>query len=161
MDARAFRLANRIVGNPESAAALECTLVGPTLRFHHDAIVAIAGADMQPRLDGRRVPLWSPVHVPEGSTLELGTVEGAGARAYVAISGGVDVPRYLGSASTFTLGKFGGHGGRALRSGDVLHGGVPTGEPASIDGPRDPALLERVGHRRSLRSARCTRLLHR
>ncbi len=120
MDALSFRLANRAVGNAPEAAGLELTVTGPTLRFNVAATIALAGADMQPQLDGRPVPYYEPVNVPAGATLALKAVKGPGARAYLAVAGGIDVPTYLGSRSTFTLGKFGGHGGRALRAGDVL-----------------------------------------
>src|SRR5207302_3417385 len=82
--------------------------------------LAVTGADMRPTLDGRPVPLWTPVKVAAGSTLDLKAVQGPGCRAYVAFAGGLDVPEYLGSRATFTLGRFGGHGGRALQAGDVL-----------------------------------------
>jgi urea carboxylase len=120
MDPLAFRLANRLVGNPDSAAALECTMTGPTLRFHSEATIAITGADMTSELDGQTIPMWSAVHVPTGATLRLrAALEGV--RTYIAVRGGIDVPPYLGSRSTFILGKFGGHAGRTLRAGDMLH----------------------------------------
>jgi urea carboxylase len=121
MDDLAFRLGNRLVGNWPGAAALECTLVGPTLCFHGAAVVALTGADMGATLDGRPVARWQAVPVAAGSVLRLGAVQGPGSRAYLAVRGGLDVPAYLGSRATFTLGRFGGHGGRALRLGDVLH----------------------------------------
>ncbi|MCC6539517.1 MAG: urea carboxylase, partial [Bryobacterales bacterium] len=120
MDSLAFRLANRLVGNPSTAAALECAITGPVLKFHEPAIIAITGANMGARLNGKPVDYWRPVHVKAGSELRLGAVRGAGARAYVAMRGGLDVPEYLGSQSTFILGKFGGHAGRVLRAGDLL-----------------------------------------
>jgi urea carboxylase len=120
MDARSLRIANRIVGNDEGTVALEMTATGATLRFSSDALVAIAGAAMTATLDGAAAPLWQAIHVKAGSTLALGSIEGAGQRCYLAVQGGFDLPQYLGSRSTFTLGQFGGHGGRALRTGDVL-----------------------------------------
>src|SRR5262245_44853963 len=120
MDKLAFRIANRLVGNPETAAALECTMSGPSLRFHADAIIAIAGADMRPMLDGQHVQLWRSIEVHAGSTVQLGTAADTGSRAYIAVRGGIDVPEYLDSRSTFILGKFGGHAGRTLRPGDML-----------------------------------------
>jgi urea carboxylase len=121
MDTLAFRLANRLVGNPPDAAVLEMTTLGAKLRFDFDCTVAIAGADMSQKLDGVSVPLWEAFHVAAGSTLQFGAVQGAGTRTYLAIAGGIDVPRFLGSRATFMLGRFGGHGGRALRAGDVIH----------------------------------------
>jgi urea carboxylase len=121
MDALSFRLANRLVGNAAAAAGLECTLVGPTLRFNVAATAALVGADMQATLDGAHVPRHAAFDIPAGGELRLGAVSGPGSRAYLAVRGGLDVPVYLGSRATFTLGQFGGHGGRALRPGDVLH----------------------------------------
>ncbi|OLE73605.1 MAG: urea carboxylase, partial [Acidobacteria bacterium 13_1_20CM_2_57_8] len=120
MDMLAFRMANRLVGNPESAAGFECTMTGPTLRFHSHALIAITGADMAARLDGTQVPCWRAIEVQAGSILQLGSATQAGARAYVAVRGGIDVPEYLGSRATFILGRFGGHAGRTLRTGDML-----------------------------------------
>ncbi|MEY8877636.1 MAG: urea carboxylase [Leptothrix sp. (in: b-proteobacteria)] len=130
MDELGHRLANRLVGNAPDAATLECTLAGPTLRFHRASVIAIGGAAMPATLDieGQRQPLaHACAHaVPAGAVLRLGALE-AGARAYVAVRGGLEVPRYLGSRSTFTLGQFGGHGGRTLRIGDLL----PVGDDAA------------------------------
>jgi urea carboxylase len=120
MDPLALRLANRIVGNDEGAAALEMTVTGATLRFDTDAVIGLAGAEMEASLDGHAVSFWEPLTVKRGSVLALGRVRGAGVRAYLAVRGSFDVPEYLGSRATFTLGRFGGHGGRALRAGDVL-----------------------------------------
>jgi urea carboxylase len=121
MDSLAHRLANRLLGNTPSAATLEVVMTGPTLRFNHDSHIAVCGADFQPELDGMPIAGWKSIHVPAGSILRLKNAPTLGTRAYIAISGGFDVPLYLGSRATFTLGKFGGHGGRALRPGDVLH----------------------------------------
>jgi urea carboxylase len=123
MDDLAMRLANRLVGNAASAAALECTLTGPSLRFHNDCTIAITGAAMACTLDGAPLALWTLHEVLAGSVLKLGPVHGGGARTYLAVRGGIDVPTYLGSRATFTLGQFGGHGGRTLRAGDMLHVG--------------------------------------
>jgi urea carboxylase len=122
MDSLAFRAANSLAGNVESAAAIECTMAGPAIRFHSDAVIAITGADMHARLDGKSVPLWQALDVKSGSTLRLGAAA-EGARTYIAFRGGIDVPAYLGSWSTFILGKFGGHAGRTLRAGDMLRWG--------------------------------------
>ncbi|MCP1602968.1 urea carboxylase [Pseudomonas citronellolis] len=121
MDDRALRLGNRLLGNPEGAAALEITLSGPSLRFNTDAVVAVTGAPLAVQLDGREQPMDTSLFVPAGATLSLGAIAGAGARSYLCLRGGLQLPDYLGSKSTFTLGQFGGHGGRALRAGDVLH----------------------------------------
>ncbi|MFI5821758.1 5-oxoprolinase/urea amidolyase family protein [Streptomyces rishiriensis] len=132
MDDRSFRLGNRALGNPEGAPGLECTLQGPSLRFTHATTVCVTGAPATVTVDGAAAAQWEPVTVPAGSLLEVGAPVEHGLRTYVLFAGGLDVPAFLGSASTFTLGRFGGHGGRALRTGDVLHGGtVAEGAPAT------------------------------
>ncbi|MFF5145758.1 5-oxoprolinase/urea amidolyase family protein [Streptomyces sp. NPDC013157] len=133
MDDRSFRLGNRALGNPEGAPGLECTLQGPSLRFTHPTTVCVTGAPAPVRVDGAPAAQWEPVTVPAGGLLEIGAPAEQGLRTYVLFAGGgLDVPAFLGSASTFTLGRFGGHGGRALRTGDVLHGGAVTdGEPVA------------------------------
>ena len=120
MDHLALRLANRALGNPQGAAALELTVTGPALRFNVDTVIALAGAHMKALLDGEDVAYWQPVAVKAGSTLKLGSIEGSGNRSYLAVKGGFNVPDYMGSKATFTLGQFGGHGGRTLQVGDVL-----------------------------------------
>ncbi|MER7567361.1 5-oxoprolinase/urea amidolyase family protein [Streptomyces sp. NPDC097941] len=131
MDDLSFRLGNRALGNSEAAPGLECTLQGPSLRFTHPTTVCVTGAPAPVTVDGTPVAQWEPVTVPAGSVLEIGAPAEHGLRTYVLFTGGLDVPAFLGSASTFTLGRFGGHGGRALRTGDVLHGSVlADGTPA-------------------------------
>ncbi|MDD5139784.1 MAG: urea carboxylase [Verrucomicrobiales bacterium] len=121
MDDYAFRVANELAGNPTDAAGLEITLSGPVLKFNLDATIALTGAVMEADLDGNPVNFWQSIHVRAGSVLRLQKIKAAGCRAYLAVQGGFDVPDYLGSKSTFSLGKFGGHAGRTLRHGDVLH----------------------------------------
>jgi urea carboxylase len=121
MDDRSHRLVNAIVGNPQSAAALECTLTGPTLRFLSDAVIALGGADMDATLDREPVPRWTPVEVKAGQVLALGRISGAGMRTYLAVRGGFDAPLYLGSRSAFARGGFGGHATGLLKAGDLLH----------------------------------------
>ncbi|MEU0782431.1 5-oxoprolinase/urea amidolyase family protein [Streptomyces sp. NPDC006173] len=133
MDDLSFRLGNRALGNPEGAPGLECTLRGPALRFTHPTTVCVTGAPAPVTVDGTEAGQWEPVTVPAGSVLEIGAPGGHGLRTYVLFAGGgLDVPAFLGSAATFTLGRFGGHGGRALRTGDVLHGGAVTGSGAPV-----------------------------
>ncbi|MBI3778077.1 MAG: urea carboxylase [Gammaproteobacteria bacterium] len=120
MDALAFRLANRLLGNPPEAAGLELTVSGPTLKFHCDTVIALVGANMQATLDGAPLANWRAHTVKAGSVLSFRSVRGHGLRAYLAVASGIDVPEYLGSRATFTLGQFGGHAGRTLRVGDVL-----------------------------------------
>ncbi|MDF1629031.1 MAG: urea carboxylase [Alcanivoracaceae bacterium] len=145
MDDYAFRLANRIVGNDAAAAALECTIIGPSLRFHSDALIALTGAQSQAMLDGEPVPFWQPVTVLAGQVLNVGKAS-SGCRTYLAVRNGVDVPEYLGSKATFALGQFGGHAGRPLRNGDLLEicqfrPGCPTPAPVYDPAPAPQALL--------------------
>ncbi len=138
MDDRALRLGNRLLGNDEGAAGLEITMSGPLLRFNTDAVVAVTGAEIPVTLDGVNQPINTALLIKAGSTLSLGTIAGSGARSYLTLRGGLQVPEYLGSKSTFTLGQFGGHGGRALRAGDVLH--IPALSDAD-NGAQLPAAL--------------------
>ncbi len=139
MDDYAFRLANRIVGNAEEAAALEFTLQGPTLRFHSDALIALTGAPCPAMLDDEQAAWWQPLAVKAGQTLTLGRAQ-QGCRTYLAVRNGFDVPEYLGSRSTFALGQFGGHAGRTLRVADMLAISQPELEacttPAPVSEPR-------------------------
>ncbi|MEU5768616.1 5-oxoprolinase/urea amidolyase family protein [Streptomyces asoensis] len=142
MDDRSFRLGNLALGNPEGAPGLECTLQGPALRFSHTTAVCVTGAPAPVTVDGTPVPQWEPVTVPAGALLEIGAPDGHGLRTYVLFAGGLDVPAFLGSAATFTLGGFGGHGGRALRTGDVLHDGTPAEDTADAPGRPETARRE-------------------
>ncbi|MDY6942656.1 MAG: urea carboxylase [Pseudomonadota bacterium] len=139
-DGRAFRLANRLLDNDEDAAGLELTLQGPSLRFNVASAIVLSGAPMPATLDGEDCPANTVVAVRAGQVLEIGKAQ-AGARAYLAIAGGIACQPYLGSRSTFTLGRFGGHGGRALRVGDVLHLNT-SAETAGAPGPIGARLPE-------------------
>ena len=156
MDDLSFRLGNRALGNAETAAGLEMTVSGPTLRFHRPATICLTGAEMAATLHrpaasgggaggGDPVTFWAPVDVPAGSVLTVGAIVGPGARAYLLVGGGFDVPHYLGSRATFTLGRFGGHGGRALQAGDVLRlaGDIATGNSAPVPPGLRPPLTDR------------------
>ena len=141
MDDLSFRLGNRALGNPEGASGLEATLQGPVLRCSADTQVCITGAPSTVTVDGAPVPMWEPVRVAAGSILEVNAIGPPGIRAYVLVAGGVDVPAYLGSTATFTLGGLGGLGGRALREGDVLRPGrdaanSPPGPVAPSERPQ-------------------------
>jgi urea carboxylase len=120
MDDLAFRIGNRLLGNAPDAAGLELTVSGPTLRFNAPTAIALTGAAMKAEIDGKPVPYWTPIPVRAGSVLKMRGIDGPGLRTYIAFKGGIDVPRYLGSRATFTLGQFGGHAGRVLRAGDTL-----------------------------------------
>ncbi|NIJ12582.1 urea carboxylase [Saccharomonospora amisosensis] len=130
MDDLSFRLGNLALGNPEGAPGLECTLTGPTLRFAGATTVCVTGAEAPVTVDGKQVAQWEPVEVPAGGLLTVGTVTGAGVRAYVLFRGGLDVPRYLGSAATFPQGGIGGYTGRELRAGDTILPGVVRDDAA-------------------------------
>lgn len=119
MDTTALRIGNRLVGNKEAAAALEITLVGPKLLFEKDALISICGGDLSPHIDGCLVPLWRPVLVKSGSILQFGAPK-LGCRSYIAVAGGIDVPKVMGSRSTYVRGEFGGLEGRNIKEGDRL-----------------------------------------
>lgn len=124
LDQYSFCAANLLVGNDEGAAALECTLLGPEVTFRQPAIVAVTGADMVPKVNGEPAPANESFAVRAGDVLSFAFIKG-GARAYLAVAGGIDVPLVLGSRSTYGLGAFGGFSGRALKAGDV----IPVGQP--------------------------------
>jgi 5-oxoprolinase (ATP-hydrolysing) subunit C len=126
MDHFAFRVANLLVGNAAGNGGLEVTLGGLGLRFKGDAMVAVSGAEADVTIDGEPVPLWESRQVGSGTELRIGISQGPGFRQYVGISGGVDVPLFFGSRSTYTMGALGGHDGRALQAGDRL----PLGDGA-------------------------------
>jgi antagonist of KipI len=119
VDAWALRLANLLAGNPEGAAGLEITGSGPTLQFDERALVAISGADFEVSVDGVRVPPWRPVWLEAGAGLVIGAAR-TGCRGYLAVAGGLAVPRVLGGRGTHLAAGFGGFEGRALRAGDML-----------------------------------------
>jgi len=125
-DAIALRLGNRLVGNPEGAAALEMTLLGGVFLFPEGAVVALTGADFDPSLNGTAIPMWTSIQVRPGQKLQTGPTR-AGARSYLCVQGGIEVNLFLGSSSTHLLSGLGGHQGRALRKGDMLKIGSANG----------------------------------
>ncbi|MFZ0789111.1 MAG: urea carboxylase, partial [Chromatiaceae bacterium] len=145
MDSLAFRFGNRLLGNDIGAAGLEITATGPTLRFRTEALVCLTGAAMDAVLDGAptgtKVPWWRPFPIPSGGVLRIGGLTGHGSRAYLGVGGGFQVPEYLGSRATFGLGRFGGHAGRPLQVGDVLHLNDLEGVAAQGAGTAAPAGL--------------------
>ncbi|HOU15821.1 MAG TPA: biotin-dependent carboxyltransferase family protein [Anaerolineae bacterium] len=128
LDAAAFAAANALVGNPPDAAALEITLTGPTLRVERECLIAVCGAAFDVWVGTLPVPLWHAVYVRAGRLITFGARR-SGARAYLAISGGIALPPFLGSQATYLPGGFGGLDGRALRAGDRL----PLGAAAVRD----------------------------
>lgn len=136
MDPVALTLANALVGNPAETAALEITVIGPELHFEHDALVAVCGAEFQGDLPRNR-----PMFVPAGSRYRVGRAV-RGARAYLAVAGGLAIEPVLGSRSTYLPGGFGGFEGRALRHGDVLH---LNADSAEVSRARFASLKGRTG----------------
>ncbi len=122
MDGFSHRLANVLVGNGDNSATLEVTLMGPEMQFEAASMVAMTGAEFRVTLDGASVAMNRAFTVAAGSTLKFGD-RLKGARAYVAIAGGIDVPPVLGSRATHVVSGMGGFEGRALRAGDVLKTG--------------------------------------
>ena len=139
-DPVALRIGNRLLGNAEGAAALEFTLVGGAFRFDIDTWVAITGSDFGATLDAVPVENWTVLRVSKGQVLRMQSTR-SGARCYLCVSGGIDVPLVLGSASTHSLSALGGFEGRALRKGDVLHLGPRRPPPARQLNPRIAANL--------------------
>ncbi|RKN46504.1 biotin-dependent carboxyltransferase [Micromonospora endolithica] len=134
LDPGALRLANRLVGNPESAAGLEITLTGCVLRFHRASAVALTGADAAVRVDERPGDVGRPLSVPAGAVLRVGAPR-TGLRTWLAVGGGITVEPVLGSRSTDTLS---GLGPPPLRDGDRLPVGPPAGPPAPVDATATP-----------------------
>lgn len=134
MDRYAMRAANLLVGNDEGAAGLEAVFLGPKLEFTEDAVVAVTGADMPVKVDGVEQPGWTAFAVRAGQTLTFDFLK-SGARIYIAVAGGIDVPLALGSRSTYPIGALGGYKGRPLASGDELPVGAANGSCAgrSVD----------------------------
>lgn len=154
VDRFAFVLANRLVGNPDTAAALECTLIGPRFEATAAGVIAVTGADMPVTVNGEASPGWATITLKPGDVVKLGPAR-TGVRSYVGFAGGLDVPLVLGSRSTYLRGRVGGLQGRALRKGDeidvfpfgavrrrrVAREAIPdyTGEPTvrAVLGPQD------------------------
>ena len=144
MDVYSHRLANRIVGNGDEAAALEVTLLGPELISSGDITCAVCGAEFELFVDDAAARGGQPLRLSRGSRLRFGP-RGAGARATLAVGGGLDVPAVLGSRSTSVVAGIGPFGGRPLRAGDVLS--VATSVAARASAPGHPLRLPRGGAR--------------
>ncbi len=130
MDDLSFRWGNLALGNEEGAPGLEATLEGPALRFSAETMVCVTGAPGEVQVNGVPAPMWEPFTVGAGETLDIGRIGPPGIRISILVAGGLDVPEYLGSAATFTLGGIGGLGGRELREGDVLRPAAAAAAPA-------------------------------
>jgi antagonist of KipI len=146
-DPIALRIGNRLLGNAQGAAALEFTLVGGVFRFEIDTWIALTGSDFGATLGGAPILNWAAHRVRKGQVLRLQSTR-SGARCYLCVSGGVEVPLVLGSASTHLLSALGGYNGRALRKGDVLQVG-----PARLAAARrlNPQIAAKLAPRRRLR----------
>ena len=119
VDRRAFVIANRLVGNDDGAAGLECTVMGPRFEAQAAGVIAVTGADMPVTVNGTAAPSWATIEVKRGDVVKIGAAR-AGVRGYVAFAGGLDVPVVFGSRSTYIRGRLGGIDGRALRRDDVV-----------------------------------------
>ncbi len=136
MDEYALQVGNLLVGNPKGEAALEVTIMGPELKALEDMVVAICGGNLSPTVNGKQAPMWKSIKVKKGELIEFGRpLEGA--RAYICVAGGFDVPVVMGSRSTFLKAKIGGLEGRGLEKDDMLYGeghiGVRTGRSIHPD----------------------------
>lgn len=140
MDALSAAIANQLLDNPPNASVLEMTVRGPRLKFWQHTRIAIAGADMQAQLNGTPIHVCQSYCVQAGDVLQFAEVQGGGQRSYLAVAGGFDCAEYLGNQSTFTLGRFGGHGGRCLQTGDFL--GLPPCPADFVPQQREPLDLQ-------------------
>lgn len=147
-DQLSFTLVNTAVGNGHLAAGLECVVRGPVIRLEADRLVCVGGGAHEATVDGRPLPVGEVRRVRAGQVLDVGPIAGAGMRGYLAVRGGIDVPRVLGSRATFILGGFGGLEGRPLQDGDLL----PLGSEENLLAPVDVAeLLPPIEHAWTLR----------
>ena len=150
MDPRSASIANILVGNDEGEAVLECTMMGPHIRFDAPNIIAITGGDLGATLDGQRIDTYRAIPVNAGQTLRF-TMLRTGCRAFVAFAGGLDIPVVMGSRSTNMKAKIGGYQGRKLQKDDVigLRHTSPEFMPRAeyklriVLGPQDDAFTER------------------
>lgn len=125
VDEYSLQVANILVGNSPSEAALELTLLGPALKVVEGGLIAVTGADMEPKINGRPLPMWEAVKITAGDIITFAWAK-SGCRAYLAVAGGIDVPAVMGSKSTYIRGGIGGINGRALKSGDLIRSGEPS-----------------------------------
>jgi len=141
VDVRAFVIANRLVGNPDDAAGLECTVMGPRFTVEQVCAIAVTGGDAAVTVNDATAPQWATLVLKPGDTVRVGSAR-HGVRLYVALSGGIDVPRVLGSRATYLRGRLGGLEGRALRRGDILRLAPHTGprRPRRLAAAEVPAL---------------------
>lgn len=131
MDVFSYQVGNYLVGNDDGSAGLEITYFGPELEFTEDAVIAVTGAEMPPKINGEEAPTWETLQVGEGDVLSFDYLKN-GARSYLAVAGGIDAPVFMHSRSTYTLIGLGGHEGRALQEGDELQLGEARNGEAQI-----------------------------
>jgi len=133
MDVRSFLLANLLVGNTRNSAAMEISIMGPTLRFTESSVIAITGCNVAPRVKGKLLPLYTAVKIEAGDVVQMG-IAPSGCRAYLAVAGGFVVPAVMGSCATSIQNKIGGKEGRKLQKGDELQIGKSTKTLESLVG---------------------------
>ncbi len=131
MDAFSYRVGNYLVGNEDGAAGLEITYFGPEIEFTEDAVIALTGAELPPKINGDECPTWEALEIKAGDVLTFDYLKN-GARAYLSVAGGVDVPEFLGSRATYTLIGLGGFEGRALAEGDEVGIGESNGSESRV-----------------------------
>ncbi len=150
MDVFSYQVGNYLVGNEEGTAGLEITYFGPELEFTQDAVIAVTGAEMPPKINGEEAPTWEVLQVEEGDVLSFDYLK-SGARSYLAVAGGIDVPVFLDSRSTYTLIGLGGYEGRALQEGDELKVGASNGAADRVGRRVDEDHIPRFGKEAELR----------
>jgi antagonist of KipI len=150
MDGFALRAANRLVGNDDTAAGLEITLLGPEVQFAQPGLLAVTGANLGACVDGRPIQMWRTIAVRAGSVLSF-SGQRDGMRAYLAVDGGIDVPVVLGSRSTSTRTGLGGFEGRPLRAGDVLPLGEQTSGQGALRRVMRSSVIPSYGHHHHVR----------
>lgn len=125
MDAYAMRLSNIMVGNEENEAVLEITLIGPSLKLEKGTLFSLTGGNLSPTINEKKIPMGRPIYVTKDCILKFGSCI-KGCRSYLAVAGGFDVPKVMGSKSTYLRAEFGGFNGRTLKKDDILSVGVKS-----------------------------------
>ncbi|MBB6218585.1 biotin-dependent carboxylase-like uncharacterized protein [Anaerosolibacter carboniphilus] len=138
MDSFSHRVGNILVGNEESEAVLEATMIGPQIEFAHEGVIAITGGDLSPLINGEPIEMWKSIYVKAGDRLTFGGSKN-GCRSYIALAGGIDVPLVMGSKSTYTKAKIGGYEGRTLKTGDIIKIGKPGHALSTLKGRKVPS----------------------
>ncbi|HIV73827.1 MAG TPA: biotin-dependent carboxyltransferase family protein [Candidatus Pseudogracilibacillus intestinigallinarum] len=150
MDKYAFTTSNLLVGNDENSAVLEITYMGPKLQFEEDAVIAITGGEIPPKINDEPVAMWETLEIKGGDVLSFDFVKG-GARVYLAVRGGIDVPVIMESRSTYTLCGIGGLDGRQLQEGDTLAIGNEAKVDVQIGQAIDASLIPTYGKSHEIR----------